>query len=263
MATASNLGAIDDPAEIAYWNHRRVVRRRQFWAIVASAALVAGYFGWKAGSHAVAWAGLELNHFKVIWGVDRVTWKQGGTTTVKYAEPYYIFQQKPSSLTLKCLTWLHHVEELDLAQASGLQDSDLEFLSELNALRVLDLDRTRSNMWRANEQGQLTDATLARIGHLKQLGDLHLGGQRITDAGLANLEGLDRLQSLDLRKTAITDVGLEHLKAIPGLKSVDLTGTNVTSEGVGAFEASRPGVRVVADPPLPSPPAAPNPRAKR
>jgi hypothetical protein len=265
MTTAPNVVAIDDPAEVAYWRRRRVVRRRQFWTIVVAAVLATGYVGWKIGRHLIASAWLEANHFKVVWEADKDTWKRGGVTTVKYVDPRSFFQDAGRHSNLRLLTWLHRIEGLDLSQLTGLRDAHLVILDDLTGLRSLNLDWNSRLpwMWQKQESPGLTDATLARIGRLSRLRTLSVGGQVITDAGLKHLAILDQLQSLDLVGTEITDAGLEHLKTLRSLKSVDLTRTNVTAQGVSNFEAAMPGVKVVADPPMPPSPAAPRPQANR
>jgi hypothetical protein len=248
MAT---VDAIDDPRELADLRHRRAVRRRQAWVILALALLAVGYLAWRVGAHLIASAGLRMNHYQVHWDVDRETWRQGGVTAVK-AGPFPFFSDSRPNTDLKCLPWLHRVEGLDLALATGLGDADLAGLDRLTDLRSLNLDRTGGQQWRY-DPGRLTDATLARIRPLVRLRELSLGGQKITDDGLANLSGLVRLESLDLKGDAITDAGLEHLVRLPSLKSVDLQRTRVTAGGVRGFEAARPGVLVLFDPPSPSP----------
>ena len=260
MATASNLGAIVDPAEVAYWQRRRVVRRRQFWAIVVAAVLATGFVGWRVGSHVVAAWWLEANQYVVLWGIDRGNWKGGGVTTVRYSARPVLFGSTRPNLDLKFLTNLHHLEELDLSTMVGIRDADMANLDDLTGLRRLNVDRSRQPPWGKLDSAGLTDATLARIGRLSRLRDLNLGGQKFTDSGLKGLAGLDQLESLDLVETAITDAGLEPLKGLRRLKSLDLTRTKVTAQGVRNFEAAKPGVKVVADPPLPASPSAPSPR---
>ncbi len=258
----TTLGAIDDPGELAELRQRRAARRRHLGIILAAATLATGYFGWRVGSHAIAARWLEANEYQVDWRFDRETWRQGGLTTVKMVVSHNFFSGHHSKTDLKFLPWLHRVESLDLSLATGLRDADLAGLGELTELRSLNLDRTAGQAW-IYDPGRLTDATLARIRSLTHLHDLSLGGQRITDDGLANLAGLGELRTLDLRGNPITDAGLRHLQGLRGLKSLDLTFTGITARGVREFEAARPGVGVLAEPPPEPIPAkaAPSPGA--
>jgi Leucine Rich repeat len=221
--------------------------------ILASLGLVLIGFGWKVGLHLTTAYWLEANHYVVVWGIDRDNWKEGGASTVRYSAPSGFLVSTRPDLDLKYLTNLHHLEELDLSTLPRLRDSDMVDLDKLSDLRRLNLDRSRLTYWMKIDSGSLTDVTLARIGRLSRLQELNLGGHKITDSGLKNLTSLDKLQSLDLVETEITDAGLEYLKSLRGLKSVDLMRTKVTAQGVNNFEASMPGVKVVADPPSPAP----------
>ena len=247
-AAAPELDLAEARRESEYLRRRKSARRRQTLAIALAILLGTFYVGWKLGAHFLAASWLEANHYRVDWNLDRETWRWGGATRVRYVERFDITQSDRRNIDLRFLPWLLHVEELDLAQATGLRDEHLIGLEQLQDLRLLDLDRTRKLAWLTNDQGRLTDATLDRVGKLVRLRDLTLSGQRITDAGLSKLSGLTELRSLDLRQTGVTDAGLPSLKELPGLRSLDLTGTNVTAEGIRDFEADRPEVKVVADP---------------
>jgi hypothetical protein len=259
-ANSTVMAEINDPAEIAYWNHRTVVRRRQLLVFLISVILTITFVVWKVARHLSATLWLEANQYVVLWSIDKENWKQGGSTTVRYSSPQFnLFSSERPVFDLKFLKNLHSLEELDLSTLAWIRDVDLVNLGDLTALQRLNLDRSRHQDWiKASEQG-LTDSTLTQIGRLTRLVDLNLGGQKITDAGLKDLAGLDQLRSLDLVETEITDAGLEHLKALRGLKSLDLSRTKVTAQGVSNFEAARPGVRVLSDPP----PTVPTPKIPR
>ncbi len=254
-ANATFEPAIDDPAEVAYWNHRKVVRRRQLVAFLVAAILILSFVVWKVARHMTATWWLEANHFDVLWAVEKDNWKQGGSTTVRFAgRNYFGLTGERPNLDLKFLKDLHHLEELDLSTLSGLRDADLATLDDLTALRRLSLGRSRQAEWILSDPGVLTEATFARIGQLTRLEALDLRGQRITDTGLKDIAGLAELRSLDLEGTKVTDASLERLKALRNLKSLDVTNTKVTAKGVADFESSRPGVRVLSDPPPMAPP---------
>jgi len=250
MHPNSSVELAIDPAEVAYWNHRKLVRRRQLLVVLITATLLITFVCWKVVRQLTASWWLEANHYVVDWTVDKENWKQGGSTVIRYTGARFTaFSSEKPDLDLKFLRSLHRLEELDISTLVGVRDDDLVGLEDLTSLQRLNLDRSRLPYWSKSNEGRLTDATLARIGRLTKLIELSLGGQKISDAGLKNLAGLDQLRSLDLVETEITDAGLEHLKALPNLRSVDLSKSKVTAQGVSNFEAARPGVRVLADPP--------------
>jgi hypothetical protein len=246
-ATQPVLNPLVDPAEVAYRNHERKVRRRQIVIIGVAASLAISFATWKVMKHLTAAWWLEANSFKVEWAATKVNWKLGGSTTVRYSPRSWFLAGQMPILNLKYLKDLHRLEELDVSTLSGMRDANFADLGDLTALRRLNLDRGPRSSSGYVESGELTDATLARIGRLTRLEELDLTGHRITDAGLEHLKGLDQLRSLDLEATEITDVGLERLKALPALTSLVLTKTKVTARGVAAFEASRPFVKVLSD----------------
>jgi Leucine rich repeat len=78
----------------------------------------------------------------------------------------------------------------------------------------------------------VTEATLAYIGELKALKELHLDGAAVTDAGLAHLRGLTSLEKLSLGDTSITDAGLANLRGLKALKELYLYRTKLTDAGL-------------------------------
>jgi hypothetical protein len=58
---------------------------------------------------------------------------------------------------------------------------------------------------------EVTDASLARLGQLSELGTLMPHETRVTDEGLGSIEGLVRPEILSLVRTPITDAGLDPL----------------------------------------------------
>jgi len=251
--------SIADPEEVAYWEHRKVVRRRQLIGTLCLVSVALSFVAQKVVMHLTSTWWLEANHFVVLWGIEKENWKQGGSTMVRYkGRSWYLVNPEQESIDLKHLGNLHRVEELNLAQLIGIRDADLERIDELTSMKRLNLDRSRISEFGRLDAGLLTDATLARIGRLDQLIELNLGNHRISDAGLKSLEGLDRLENLELTETDISDIGLESLKNLKGLKSLDLSGTKVTASGVAEFEKARPFVKVLSNPPaLPSPTTTP------
>jgi hypothetical protein len=76
----------------------------------------------------------------------------------------------------------------------------------------------------------ITDAGLAYVAGLVNVGAVDLSGTQVTDAGLRHLQQM-RLQYLNLKGTRITGAGLQHLQ--PNyLREIDLSDTQVTDEGL-------------------------------
>ena len=246
METHPILLAIDNPERAAYLAERRAKRLRIFLLGLAVLLTVLLAIGWKVGRHLVAASWLEANHHKVVWETPGKSWKQGGTTSVKYVSHFSMSGSSQRDADLELITWLHRVEELDLSNVPNLTDSDMNFLERLRSLRTLSLDSGRSSGW-ITKPSLLTDTTLEKIGSLENLETLDMAGHAITDAGLANLSGLRQLKNINVRFTNVTDAGLEHLKNLKQLRSLDLIGTKVTSEGVRKFETQHPDVKVISD----------------
>ncbi|WP_435010448.1 leucine-rich repeat domain-containing protein [Tundrisphaera lichenicola] len=233
-----------DIHEFAELDYRGRLRARRLVLVVVVLFLGVAPFAWKAAVQLATSAWLQLNHYHVAWVIDRETWRRGGVTTVRAVLAFDPFGHPD----LTHLTRLHNLEELDLSQVMGLADDDLPMLAELIDLQSLDLNRSHLQYRYPTDKGGLTDVTLARIGTLTDLRELDLGGQKFGDQGLASLKRLTKLESLNLQGTAITDAGLEALKGLPKLRYLDLGGTKITQAGILAFEATRPGVVIEADP---------------
>ncbi len=92
------------------------------------------------------------------------------------------------------------------------------------------------------------DAHLAEIvpamKALSRVTGLHLNGSKVTDAGLASLEGIDNIGHINLERTAITDAGLAHLKNMTHLRLLIVSDTNVTDAGVASLKKSLPHLQV-------------------
>jgi hypothetical protein len=79
---------------------------------------------------------------------------------------------------------------------------------------------------------QATDATLSRLGRLRNIKWLRLDYTHLTDAGLVHLKGMTKLAQLYLNCTRVTDAGLEHLNGLSSLESLWLANTQVTDSGL-------------------------------
>jgi hypothetical protein len=136
---------------------------------------------------------------------------------------------------------LPHLERLCIWGISPISDRHIKYIESLTQLKSLTLWGIANN---------LTDASLASIGKLTNLEELHFirSGQRLTSKGLAQLKQLKHLRKLDLGIMHISDA--RYLMALPQLefvKPVDLTVENMKALG-GLHNLKSLGVF------LPSPP---------
>lgn len=122
-----------------------------------------------------------------------------------------------------------------LSRLTQLKALDLDALFDLNQFRdeVLDYLRELAQLTYLNLSGlNISNAGLARVGHLSQLTHLKLAWTQITDAGLAHLSHLTALQRLDLSHTQVTDAGLARLGHLSELTHLNLTGPQITDAGL-------------------------------
>ena len=107
------------------------------------------------------------------------------------------------------------------AQRAAIVDAQLDHLSGLVGLQILDLSGTH-----------VTDAGMVHLQHLSNLETLSVWDTAITDAGLAILGRLDSLCHLGLGNTQVTDAGLKHLEKLQRLRVLQLWGTQVRGKGL-------------------------------
>ncbi|MBL7041570.1 MAG: hypothetical protein ISR77_23250, partial [Pirellulaceae bacterium] len=74
--------------------------------------------------------------------------------------------------------------------------------------------------------------SLADVGSLHNLAELHLSATEITDSDLRHVQGLTNLEELTLRFTDVSDDGLIHLKNLTRLRALDLSGTKINDTGL-------------------------------
>jgi hypothetical protein len=214
-----------------------------------------------------------------------------------------------SDASLARLKGMNNLVRLDVA-APGITDQGLAFVSELTNLEFLvlgecavtdaglvhlkkmpKLRRLQLGLTRITEagldtlaslpsltgsltfdNGQVTDAWLARLTRLSGLNELWLANNPIGDAGLASLEAfanlvylnlsytkvgdrglvhvkpLVKLESLRLAGTAVSDAGLQELRGLKALRELDLTKTKVTQAGVADLRKTLPGCHILFGP---------------
>ncbi len=83
-----------------------------------------------------------------------------------------------------------------------------------------------------NLHGPVTDAGLAHLAGLAELGCLRVNHSKVTDAGMVHLKDLKKLAILELEDTQVTDAGLVHLEGLTGVKHLNLAGTRITDDGL-------------------------------
>jgi uncharacterized protein (TIGR03067 family) len=98
------------------------------------------------------------------------------------------------------------------------------------------LDRT--------EVDALLRGVVPQIKALSRGIELQLDDSGVTDAGLASLEGVNNIGHINLKGTAITDAGLRHLRNMTHLGLLIVSETNVTDAGVASLKKSLPHLQV-------------------
>jgi hypothetical protein len=100
----------------------------------------------------------------------------------------------------------------------------------------------------------MRDEALSAIASFEDLRVLKLGYSNIDAHGLARLAVLPKVEKLGLECCPrVDDQALEALLAWKSLRFLDVQEAKVTQAGVAAFQAARPGVRVLSGPfPAPS-----------
>lgn len=87
----------------------------------------------------------------------------------------------------------------------------------------------------------VNDETMQFLSELDSLRALDISNTRVTDAGLVYLEGLP-IESLRVGRTSVTNAGFrDHLTKIATLKNLDLSGTGVTGDLVKEWRDAKPG----------------------
>jgi hypothetical protein len=137
---------------------------------------------------------------------------------------------------------------LPVAEAVLRSDHEINYLDELNELRVLRLDGyvvADGGLSPATEiRPRLTDAGLATIEGLSHLKELDLQSTDLGDTGIKRIAKLRRLRSLELSDTKITDAGLENLKELSQLQELYLFSNRVTDEGVAKLQNALPNCTI-------------------
>jgi len=111
------------------------------------------------------------------------------------------------------LAKLPRLERLSLWSEGGPSDRHIRFLEGLTQLKSLTLWGTHV---------PLTDASLASIGKLTSLEELHFirATTKFTDAGVASLKGLKNLRTVGFGMSQIGAEGLRYLADLPKLEAI-------------------------------------------
>jgi hypothetical protein len=84
---------------------------------------------------------------------------------------------------------------------------------------------------------QIGDDSLAYLGGLQQLVELHLDNTQVTDAGLVHLRRCLHLQVLSLENTQVSVAGLSQLKGLVGLKDLQALGLDLAVDELSDIDA--------------------------
>lgn len=142
---------------------------------------------------------------------------------------------KKANLLVLPLSKEQNQVEVNAVNATSFSDAQAALLPKLSEQIV----------WLKLGDTQISDATLAQVGKLKNLQKLHLDQTKITDAGLKQLRPLANLEYLNLYGTGVTDAGLAELQNLKSLKTVYLWQTKTTEAGIANLKKAMPSLEVV------------------
>jgi hypothetical protein len=128
----------------------------------------------------------------------------------------------------------------------NLKGAELEWLSSLDKLAALSLQRTKINgkflthlnavdsLKVLNLSGDsIADDDMARIARFKNLEVLALEDTEITGSGINELEGMARLNELNIENCAIGDNDLSVFMSMPNLRIVYAEGCSLSDFAIG------------------------------
>ena len=155
------------------------------------------------------------------------------------------------------------VESLDLGWDFPIDDHKLEFLSDMPALKHLELIGTRPSkfggggrkmncfvrgpglaslkrarsLWRISlTDSEIVGDDIRFLAEVPNLEYLILCNTKFSDHGLKNFKLARSLKWMDLRETETGDVGVPFLGAIPGIESLDLSSTKIKGPGLAGLK---------------------------
>ena len=138
------------------------------------------------------------------------------------------------------LTGLPALEELDLLENDGVDDSALVHIGKIGSLTSLDF---------GGGGARVTGAGLKHVRGLKGLVFLGMAGNKgEIDAGMTFVASLPNLQVLVLSNTRVTDAGLARLAKAPRLREVQVAmNSRITDRGLLALRSNRSLKKIIVD----------------
>ncbi len=129
--------------------------------------------------------------------------------------------------------------------ANAISSSDLEQLSKLPSIEVLDLSNnnlsdidviklltSKSLIELTLANNNIGDIAIQLLTKIKKLESINISNTRISSPGLQNLFELTNLRNLDVSKTRIDDTGLLNISKCTNLKNINVSHTFVTNKGM-------------------------------
>lgn len=141
--------------------------------------------------------------------------------------------------------------ERDTDKRAAFRLSDAQHLGELRRLGVdahtsgheRDSGSIYVTIREGNADKQL-EAIAPTLRKLSSVTGLHLYETNVTDAGLAHLKDVNNLGHINLSQTGITDAGLVHLTGMTKLHFLILNDTKVSDEGIARLKKALPRLEV-------------------
>jgi hypothetical protein len=135
------------------------------------------------------------------------------TDNIIYTLDFTALDKAINDKSLQYIQYLSEVEGIHLSGCQVITDEGLKYLSDLQKLRILNLDGTN-----------ITDSGLKYIINLKSLQYLDLSYTKVTDAGILMLAEMKNLRRVSVFKTKVTQKGVNKLQNIHPSLSIDLYG---------------------------------------
>ncbi|MEZ6125632.1 MAG: SUMF1/EgtB/PvdO family nonheme iron enzyme [Planctomycetaceae bacterium] len=154
-------------------------------------------------------------------------------------------QQDLTSVTLKAISQLVGLQQLELTDCAGFTDADFEVLQRLQKLKRLDLQNTSAGDQAATaianipriqrvaiggQNSTLSDEGVAELAKAVSIRELQLRSDLITDTGIAALQQIHLLRNLVLQSEQITGSSLSYLNRLPDLDDLSLISPALTDD---------------------------------
>jgi|GEM_PF-2568811 len=167
--------------------------------------------------------------------------KSGGLALYGYEWDQDQDRSKSAPLLEPGPAWLRNLLGIDYldsvvaieAQECEMTDSDFVWL----------LDRLPNVSYLELRMNPIGDASMPKVGTMRNLTTLRLARTDITDSGLRDIGRNKSLRSLDLCGDRVTDTGLLALSGLTELRSLYIEMTDVTDSGVSELKKVLPRVK--------------------